>query len=148
MPEEKFAKEMSLKPCTILASEHRTQEQVHDRRPVHLRDFQKQERQSHLGPRAQRVGVSDTIQKCQLFREQLQVLFLSTIIQVEHSSNLMKSSWYWSSCRTSKKSWFQEADYEPWNPPEVIDSRVPLRSCIKFFLQDHLWIMFVCICSV
>ena len=61
-------KEMSLKPCTILASEHGTQEQVHDRRPVPLRDFQKPERQSHLGPRAQSVGVSDTIQKCQLFR--------------------------------------------------------------------------------
>ena len=79
---------------------------------------------------------------------QIATSFLSTTIQVEHSSNLMKSSWYWSSCRTSKESWFQEADYEPWNPPEVIDSRVPLRSGIKFFLQDHLWIMFVCICSV
>lgn len=69
MPEENFAKEKSLKPCAVLATEHRTQEEVHDRRPVHLGDFQKQEKQSHLQPRAQKVSVSDTIRQRQLFRQ-------------------------------------------------------------------------------
>lgn len=39
-----------------------TQEQVHDRRPVHVGDFQKQ-KQSHWEPRAQKASVSGITRK-------------------------------------------------------------------------------------
>lgn len=66
---EKFAKvTKAIYNPTSHWTQDQTQEHIHDRRPVHSGDFQKQEKQSHLEAGAQNASVSDIPGKHQRFR--------------------------------------------------------------------------------